>query len=47
MPVLYGEDDPESDGEESKPHLVLTSNADSEFEADEELRASEWPDSVG
>jgi segregation and condensation protein B len=47
LPVLYGEDDPDSEGEESKPHLVLTSNADSEFEAEEELRASEWPDSVG
>ena len=47
MPVLYGEDDPDSEVEENKPHLVLTSNADSEFEAEEELRASEWPDSVG
>ena len=47
LPVLYGEDDPDSEGEENKPHLVLTSNTDSEFEAEEELRASEWPDSVG
>ena len=48
LPVLYGEDDPDSEVEENKPHLtVLTSNADSDVEAEEELRASEWPDSVG
>jgi segregation and condensation protein B len=47
LPVLYGEEDTDDEVEENKPHLVLTSSADPEFEAEEKLRASEWPDSVG
>ena len=48
LPILYGEDDPDSEGDENKPHLtVLTSNADAEVEAEEEIQVSEWPDSVG
>jgi segregation and condensation protein B len=48
LPILYGEEAADPEVEADKPHLtVLTSNADSEFEAEEEIQVSEWPDSVG
>ena len=48
LPILYGEEDADPEVKENKPHLtVLTSNADSESEAEEEIQVSEWPDSVG
>jgi segregation and condensation protein B len=48
LPILYGEEDADSEVKEDKPHLtVLTSSADPESEAEEDLKVSDWPDSVG
>ena len=45
LPVLYGEDNEETEATGEPPQLrVLSSNSESEGEPEEQLRVSEWPD---
>lgn len=45
LPVLYGEDDEQTETTQEPPQLrVLSSNAEPESEPEDQLRVSEWPD---
>jgi len=45
LPVLYGEDDEQTETTQEPPQLrVLSSKADPESEPEDQLRVSEWPD---